>query len=248
MDRYAVIGNPIEHSLSPEIHQTFAKQTGRLMDYVRLLSAPEQFIPKVREFFASGGKGLNVTYPFKQQAFLLVAKYSERAAQAKAVNTLWRLPNGSLYGDNTDGIGLVRDISINRGMCLKNKTILILGAGGAVRGILGPLLAELPAQITVANRTLEKTQQLAQEFAIKIILGPNFFGSRDEKYDVIINCTPVPLRNHLVTSATELFYEINYQHVHDDGFGMLVEQAAESFWLWHGVRPNTVPLQVLRFK
>jgi shikimate dehydrogenase len=248
-DRYAVIGNPIEHSLSPVIHQAFAKQTQQMLTYERLLSSlspPDQFIVTVRQFMASGGKGLNVTHPFKEQAFALVEQYSKRAARAKAVNTILCQPDGSLYGDNTDGIGLVRDLTINQQYPLRGKHILLLGAGGAVRGVLGPLLDEQPAQITIANRTLEKAQQLAREFPIHACSWDKLDKMSKLSFDIIINGTTVLLRDHFImhreNGATQ-FYDMNYINS-CDGLGMLVEQAAESFFLWRGIRPNTQ--QVIR--
>jgi shikimate dehydrogenase len=259
-DRYAVIGNPIEHSLSPVIHEAFAKQTQQSLIYERCLSPLDQFIPTVRQFIALGGRGLNVTHPFKEQAWALVDKYSERAAQAKAVNTILCQPDGSLYGDNTDGVGLVRDLTVNLKWPVHDQRILVLGAGGAVRGVLGPLLAESPASITIANRTLEKVQKLAQEFPVLVC---SLDKISDLSFDVIINGTAMGFSDPSVLNIANNLkkgfyaYDMSYakqstpflQWAHhkgavatSDGFGMLVEQATESFFLWRGVRPDTQPI------
>ena len=192
MDRYGVFGNPIGHSKSPLIHRLFAEQSGELLSYEALLAPLEDFPGYAREFFASG-LGANVTVPFKEQAFALADSLSARAQRAGAVNTLKKLADGSLLGDNTDGAGLVRDLTVNAAVSLKGKRILLLGAGGAVRGVLEPLLAEQPAALVIANRTVAKAEQLAREFAD---LGPvvaSGYDWNDAPVDLIINGTSASL-------------------------------------------------------
>ncbi|WP_394180518.1 shikimate dehydrogenase [Marinomonas posidonica] len=258
MDQYAVVGNPIAHSKSPAIHAEFALQTKQSMQYTTLLGDDEGFEQQVRDFFQQGGKGLNVTVPFKERAYAMCDVLSQRAKQAGAVNTLLMAKNGDLFGDNTDGIGMVRDITINHKQSLKDKRILILGAGGAVRGVLEPVLDEQPASVTIANRTLAKAQQLADHFDCLA----SSFEALEGSFDVIINGTSAslsgqlpPLKDELVGQQTWC-YDMMYgkqrtvflQWAHElgaagaDGLGMLVGQAAEAFYLWRQTRPDTASL------
>ncbi|HUE92543.1 shikimate dehydrogenase [Pseudomonas sp.] len=263
MDRYGVFGNPIGHSKSPLIHGLFAAQTGEQLSYEALLAPLEDFPGFARSFFVAG-LGANVTVPFKEQAFALADSLSDRARRAGAVNTLKKLADGSLLGDNTDGAGLVRDLKVNAGFDFKGKCILLLGAGGAVRGVLEPLLAERPASLVIANRTVAKAEQLAREFAD---LGPvlaSGFDWIDASVDLIINGTSASLAGELPPIAASLIqpghtvcYDMMYakeptafnRWAFDqgaartlDGLGMLVEQAAEAFYLWRGVRPHSAPV------
>lgn len=261
-DQYAVIGNPIAHSLSPVIHARFAQDTGEALEYHKILAEPDDFTQVCSEFFNLKGKGMNVTVPFKQAALDLSNRLSPRAQAAGAVNTLIKHANGQIEGDNTDGAGLVRDLVRNHGLALSQMRILILGAGGAVRGVIAPLLEQRPQSLTIANRTVEKASQLAQRFAE---FGPvSGIGlnqtSEHAPYDLIINATSAGLSKENPELPAGLFaddacaYDMLYApHVTPflhwaseqgvkrchDGFGMLVEQAAESFYLWRGTRPET---------
>lgn len=263
-DRYAVFGNPVEHSLSPRIHSSFAAQTGQDMDYQRQLVALERFEPAAREFFAAGGCGLNITVPFKLDAYSFASQLSKRARQAGAVNTLLRQRDGTVLGDNTDGVGLVRDISNNLGWPLQGRRILILGAGGAVRGVLAPLLAQHPAELVIANRTVAKAQQLARGFsALGPISGLGYDQLPATGFDLVINATSASLSGNMLELPRSVFapgasaYDLVYgaeptvfmRWASDceivevaDGLGMLVEQAAESFHLWRSVMPATASL------
>jgi shikimate dehydrogenase len=264
IDRYAVIGNPIAHSKSPQIHQAFAEQTGQHLEYTRLLGEPGQFDQQVQAFMARGGKGLNVTVPFKEEAWQLMDELSPRAESARAVNTIILLADGQLRGDNTDGIGLVRDLCDNQGVKLQGARILLLGAGGAARGVLRPLLEATPAQVIIANRTASKAEQLAADLAI---LGPiegcGFGGLAGRQFDLIVNATAAGLSNKVPDIPDGLLAEDGwcYDMMYGDrptafmtwgkqqgaarcmdGLGMLVEQAAEAFYLWRGVHPDTGPV------
>lgn len=262
IDQYAVVGNPISHSRSPLIHQMFAQQCGEQLDYVAKLVALDSFSADIRQFFADHGRGLNVTVPFKQQAWDIADQLSDSATLAGAVNTLW-LKNGAIRGDNTDGVGLVRDLIANNGYQLAGKKILILGAGGAVRGVLQPIIAQQPLSITIANRTLSKARQLAAIFADIYTLECCKYEQLESPYDLIINGTSASLNNELpplpdvVVSADSYLYDMMYGERPTvfnqwgknlgaknciDGLGMLVEQAAESFRLWRGVKPDTAPV------
>lgn len=265
MDRYGVFGNPVAHSRSPLIHQLFARQTGQLLSYEALLAPLDDFSGFARNFFATGGMGANVTVPFKEQAFQLADQFSPRARRAGAVNTLKKLESGALLGDNTDGAGLVRDLVLNAGISLRGLRILLLGAGGAVRGVLEPLLAEHPAALVIANRTVEKAEKLAGEFADLGPLVASGYDWLDEPVDLIINGTSASLGGELPPLATSLIdpghtccYDMMYgaeptafnrwasqqgARLTLDGLGMLVEQAAEAFYLWRGVRPQTAPVR-----
>ncbi|NMX89597.1 MULTISPECIES: shikimate dehydrogenase [unclassified Pseudomonas] len=263
MDRYVVFGNPIGHSKSPLIHRLFAEQTGEALDYSTLLAPLEDFTGCAREFFLHG-RGANVTVPFKEEAYRLANALTERAQRAGAVNTLSKLADGSLLGDNTDGAGLVRDLSVNAGLSLAGKRILLLGAGGAVRGALEPLLAQQPASLIIANRTVEKAELLAELFDDLGPVSASGFDWLSEPVDLIINATSAslsgdvpPIASSLIEPGKTFCYDMMYakeptafcrwatEHgaaVAMDGLGMLVEQAAEAFYLWRGVRPDSAPV------
>lgn len=270
MQRYAVFGNPVAHSQSPFIHSQFAAQTGLSLTYEALLAPLDDFASSLQTFFAEGGNGANVTVPFKEQAFTLANELSERARRAGAVNTLIKLDNGQIRGDNTDGAGLVNDL-LEHGITLTGQRILLLGAGGAVRGALEPLLAQKPAEVCIANRTVERAEQLAREFAD---LGPVVAAGYDwidAPADLIINGTSAslqgelpPLASSLVKAGHTACYDMMYgknttafnQWAQSlgaartlDGLGMLVGQAAEAFYIWTGQRPDTTSvIQALRQK
>jgi len=315
-DRYAVIGNPIAHSKSPTIHAAFAAQTGEPIEYGRILGDRDDFAGDVRRFIAEGGRGLNVTVPFKTDAFELLDALSEQARAAGAVNTLIVRDGGLLRGDNTDGIGLLRDLTQNHGFEIAGKRLLLLGAGGAARGVLRPLLEAEPAALLIANRTAEKAEALAAQFA-DLRLAASTSTSTDQsatpdassnktdglsghlsasssarpavafkapppaqqqgtaiggcglealsgqRFDLIINATSSGLDGRVPKIPDDCLaeggwiYDMLYAHELTpfcrwgqsqgaarvlDGLGMLVEQAAESFWLWRGVRPQTTPV------
>ncbi|MBB2494315.1 shikimate dehydrogenase [Aquipseudomonas ullengensis] len=263
MDRYGVFGNPIGHSKSPLIHRLFAEQTGQDLSYEALLAPLDDFSGFARAFFAEG-QGGNVTVPFKEQAYQLVDELSERARRAGAVNTLKKLDDGRLLGDNTDGAGLVRDLTVNAGLDLSGQRILLLGAGGAVRGVLEPILAHNPHALVIANRTVEKAEQLAHEFADLGPLAAAGFDWLSEPVDLIINGTSAslagelpPIDASLIQPGHTVCYDMMYGKEATafnrwaaeqgaarclDGLGMLVEQAAEAFQLWRGVRPDSAPV------
>jgi shikimate dehydrogenase len=254
------MGNPIAHSKSPLIHAAFARQTGEQLEYTALLVEPGSFPARVQGFFEQGGKGLNITVPFKQEAWELATVKSPSATLAGAVNTLLQDHNGVLQGHNTDGVGLVRDILQNHGGVLAGKSILILGAGGATRGILLPLLQQQPARICIANRTVAKAKQLVEVFVGHGALDAcGYEELAGQSFDWVINATSASLQGELPPLPPQLLtsgawcYDLMYgaqptifcrwaqQHGAKalDGLGMLVEQAAESFWIWRGVRPAT---------
>lgn len=258
-DRYAVIGNPIEHSKSPLIHAQFAQQSGQDMVYERVLGNLDDFAGDVRAFAEAGGRGLNVTVPFKEQAFALADELSERAQRAGAVNTLV-LEEGKVRGDNTDGVGLVRDLGCNHSFNFVGSRILLLGAGGASRGVLHPLLEENPASITIANRTASKAHDLAALADSGKVSGCGLDELAGRQFDLIINGTAAGLKGEVppipddclasggwtydMMYSTEPTAFVRWGRAHDagkalDGLGMLVEQAAESFRLWRGVMPDT---------
>ena len=263
MDRYGVFGNPIGHSKSPLIHRLFAAQTGEALSYEPLLAPLDDFAGFARAFFADGLGG-NVTVPFKEEAFRLADELSERARRAGAVNTLKKLDDGRLLGDNTDGAGLVRDLTVNAGLDLNDARILLLGAGGAVRGVLEPLLGQSPQALVIANRTVAKAEQLAHEFASLGPVAASGFDWLSEPVDLIINGTSAslagelpPLDPSLIRPGHTVCYDMMYgkeptafnrwaaEHGAAqclDGLGMLVEQAAEAFFLWRGVRPDSAPV------
>ena len=260
IDQYAVIGNPISHSKSPLIHEMFAKQTDQNLRYVALLGEAGQLEKEVEKFKSENGKGMNVTVPFKQDAWALVEKRNKHAEKAGAVNTIIIQESGSLVGDNTDGIGLVSDLINNLSFDLKNKNILILGAGGAVRGVLGPILAQQPNSLVVANRTKSKADDLAELFSDEGNISSEAFSRLEGMpFDLIINGTaaslsgdvpPIPESIVKGTACYDMMYSAQDTAFMSwakkcgatdvwDGLGMLVEQAAESFYLWRNVRPDT---------
>jgi shikimate dehydrogenase len=263
-DQYAVMGNPIAHSQSPRIHTLFAIQTGQFMEYRAIRVQPNHFTEAVDTFRAEGGKGLNITVPFKQNAWIYADILSPRAERARAVNTLVFQESGSAFGENTDGIGLIRDLKKNHGFELKNKRILLLGAGGAAQGVLQPLLAEQPAKLVIANRTPSKAMEMALLFAdLGRLSGCAFPELEGSSFDLIINATTASLQGEVPSLPKGLLaeggwcYDLMYsaeptafvrwshqQHAQRalDGLGMLVEQAAESFFLWRGIRPDTRPV------
>lgn len=264
IDKYAVIGNPIEHSKSPEIHAAFAKQTGERISYTRLLGSLGDFAGDVHRFLATGGRGLNVTVPFKEDAWRLADELSERAQTAGAVNTLMLLEDNRLRGENTDGVGLVRDLRVNQGYEFRNKRLLILGAGGAVRGVVRPLLEAHPKRLIIANRTAAKAYALAQGLmAYGQAAGCGLEELVGMQFDLIINGTAAGLGGAIPEIPDQILakggwcYDMMYgkeetafqcwgrQHQAAralDGLGMLVEQAAESFRLWRGILPETAPV------
>ena len=259
-DLYAVFGNPIAHSKSPLIHAAFAATTSQAMRYEARLAAVDGFKQAISDFVAAGGKGANVTVPFKEEAFRLSTQLSERAARAGAVNTL-AFKGGEIFGDNTDGAGLVRDITVNLGCTLAGKRILLLGAGGASRGVIAPLLAARPAALFIANRTAAKAELLADAFAdMAPVDAGNFDKTAGKCFDVVINATSASLSGEAVPLPSGVFapgalaYDMMYgkgetpflQIAREqgaarcaDGLGMLVEQAAEAFFVWRGLRPLT---------
>ena len=264
-DKYAVFGNPIDHSKSPDIHRQFAEQTGQFLSYEKQLVDPQGFEAAADAFFAAGGKGLNITVPFKQDAYAYVARTTPRARRAGAVNTLSKEADGTILGDTTDGVGLVTDIKHNLGWQIRHKKVLILGAGGAVRGVLEPLLEEQPQHIIIANRTVDKALKLAKGFAeFGYLLGCGFDMLDEQQFDVIINGTSASLQGELPPLPDSLINADGSTVCYDmlygaeptpfmqwaavrgakvsDGLGMLVGQAAESFALWRGVRPETAPV------
>lgn len=264
VDRYAVMGNPIAHSKSPFIHARFAEQTGQHLRYDTLLVERDGFAAAVAAFHADGGRGLNVTVPFKQEAWLLAARRSPRAERAGAVNTLWWDAADILHGDTTDGVGLVRDLCDNHGLTLADKRILLVGAGGAARGVLEPLLQLRPRELVVANRTAHKAEELAAVFSeLGSVKGCGFDALQAQSFDLVINATAAGLGDAVPRIPETVFatggwaYDMMYaseptafvrwSHAHGaaqarDGLGMLVEQAAEAFWIWRGVRPLTGPV------
>jgi shikimate dehydrogenase len=263
-DRYAVMGNPIAHSLSPRIHYLFAQQTGQSLTYDALLVEHGGFPQAVTAFREAGGKGLNVTVPFKQEAYALSDEISSRARRAGAVNTISIDNAGMLFGDNTDGVGLVRDLTGNLKLTLTGKQILLIGAGGAARGVLEPLLAQRPLRLLIGNRTPERAKQLAASFAdLGNVKGCGFEALATYSFDIVINATSAGLQGRVpnlpdsVIGPHSWCYDMMYgakptafvRHAQQcgakhsfDGLGMLVEQAAESFLIWRGVLPDTQPV------
>ncbi|HEV3011419.1 MAG TPA: shikimate dehydrogenase [Burkholderiales bacterium] len=255
-DRYALIGNPVAHSKSPAIHAEFARATGQDIDYGLIEAPHDAFAQAVERWRLSGGKGLNVTLPFKHEAFRLCARLTDRARLAQAVNTM-RFDDS--FGDNTDGIGLIRDIGDNLGLSLNGRAVVLLGAGGAAQGVVGALLEAGVARLVIANRTVSKAQALAARFSAASAC--SYDALARQRFDIVINATSAgltgaapPLPEGLLSKST-LAYEMVYGRETPflaaarragapacDGLGMLVEQAAESFFLWRGVRPATRPV------
>lgn len=263
MDRYAVVGNPVKHSLSPKIHTLFAEQLDDSISYVALEAPIGEFSAFAAALHSEGYSGLNVTVPFKEQAWQLAQDRSEKAVTARAVNTLIRTDSG-WRGDNTDGVGLYRDLTSNLGLSLRGLNILILGAGGAVRGVLQPLLEAEPARIHIANRTASKAAELAEDFKrCGKVTGGGLDVVTAHPFDLIINGTAASLQGEVpaipddLLSAGGVCYDMMYaakptafvkwgnDHgagISHDGLGMLVEQAAEAYFLWRGKRPDTAPV------
>ena len=262
-ERYAVMGHPIAHSKSPFIHRRFAAQSGEAIAYDALLVEPGEFRDAVEDFRAGGGRGLNVTIPFKEEAFALASRCSDRARRAGAVNTLW-FEGTVVCGDNTDGFGLVRDLTRNLAVRIEARSVLLLGAGGAARGVLGPLLDERPQRLVIANRTASRAVELAGRFAQQGPVSAAAFDTlRAGGFDVVVNATAASLAGDLpplprnTLRAGGVAYDTAYAvhrtpfvewgrregaAVATDGLGMLVEQAAESFRLWRGTEPYTGPV------
>ena len=265
LDRYAVVGNPVAHSLSPRIHAEFAGQTGQAMSYEAIEIATDGFAAGIAALQQQGYRGVNVTVPFKREAWELCDELSARARIAGAVNTLVLQADGAIHGDNTDGVGLVRDLTHNLKINIPGQNLLLLGAGGAVRGVLEPLLALSPAQLTIANRSVDKARALARDFEsfgkIEVLAYDQL---KPEGYHLIINATAAGLSNQLppISAAAldrggvcyDMMYNLNAptafvewsieQGVQQsyDGLGMLIEQAAEAFRIWRGMRPDTSQL------
>ena len=260
-DKYAVFGNPIKHSKSPLIHGIFAEQCTQHMQYRAVRVELDGFALAAQRFFDSGGAGLNITVPFKQDAFKFAHRLSDRAMRAGAVNTLSRAQDGAFEGDNTDGIGLVRDMIANLGWAVQGLRVLVLGAGGAARGVMEPLLRERPRELLVVNRTAARASQLATEFSdIAPLQGGAYDLIAARQFDLIINATSAGLTGEMPELPSSLLTERSccYDMVYGaeptpfvrwsahhaawavaDGLGMLVEQAAQSFYIWRGVRPET---------
>ncbi|RJG50670.1 shikimate dehydrogenase [Motilimonas pumila] len=258
MDRYAVFGNPISHSKSPFIHTLFAHQTREDISYEAIAAPIDDFQGALNQFLASGGKGCNITVPFKEQAFAAAQKLTPRAELAGAVNTLKLTDDGVLLGDNTDGAGLVQDLK-NHHVPLEGSRILLIGAGGAARGVTGPLLAEQPTELVIVNRTVSKAEHLAELFAPHGNVSAQPFSELSGPFDLIINSTSASLSGELPPISAELVrpetavYDMMYgsgttvfnqwakeqgARMIIDGLGMLVGQAAESFAVWRGIRPG----------
>ncbi|MDH4039625.1 MAG: shikimate dehydrogenase [Gammaproteobacteria bacterium] len=264
IDRYAVFGNPIKQSKSPAIHAAFAAQCGQQLQYRAVLVELDGFVRAARKFFDEAGAGLNVTVPFKQEAFEFADRLTDRARRAGAVNTLTRCADGGIEGDNTDGIGLVRDMIANLGWAVQGLRVLVLGAGGAARGVLEPLLREKPKELLIVNRTPARARQLAAEFAdIGPVEGGGYALVGDRSFDLVINATSAGLSGEMpdlpgtVLTERSCCYDMVYgaqptvfmrwaaHHAAwavADGLGMLVEQAAQSFYIWRRVRPETGPV------
>ena len=264
IDRYGVMGYPVSHSRSPVIHRLFALQTGQDLQYELLQVPPEKLGSALKQFERTGGKGLNVTMPHKSEVVKFVDRLSQRAESAGAVNTL-TFEAGLIHGDNTDGVGLLRDLRSNLGLAIEGSNILILGAGGATRGVVRPLLEAGATSVMIANRTLSKAEKLVEWFSA---FGPVYACSFDDvprtvHYEIVINATSAGLKGQAppypdgAVTGTTFCYDLSYgltptpfsqwaskhgaaQSVM--GWGMLVEQAAESFYQWRGVRPDTGPV------
>jgi shikimate dehydrogenase len=262
-DRYGLVGHPVEHSRSPLIHTVFARQTGQHLTYELLDCEPKGFETAVRGFGAAGGKGLNVTVPHKEAAFALCDEKSDAALAAGAVNTII-IDGGKLRGENTDGLGFIRDVMVNQRQGLAGSRVILLGAGGAARGIVGPLLAERPAELVIANRSKDRADQVVAQFG-GATLRACAFDELDKltPFDLLVNATSAGLKGEAppfppsLVDAKSFCYDLVYSSndtpfvtwakSHSarravQGWGMLVEQAAESFLIWRGVRPDTKPL------
>jgi len=264
VDNYCVMGNPVAHSKSPQIHTAFAAQTGQRLYYQAIFVEEGGFSAALDKFQRLGGKGLNITVPFKEDAWKACQHRTRRAERAHAVNTLWFNGDGQRHGDTTDGIGLMRDLTVNHGIKITGQDVLILGAGGAVRGILDPLFDEQPAHVVIANRTLSRAEQLAGVFFDRgDINACSYAALKGKRFHVVINGTSASLQGEVpplpggILADSACCYDLMYATADTvfitwaksqcaakalDGIGMLVEQAAESFYLWRGVRPDTKPV------
>jgi shikimate dehydrogenase len=264
MDRYAVMGNPVAHSKSPRIHSLFARQTGQQLQYEAIRVESGKLAAAVGDFLAAGGKGLNITVPLKEEAWSLASARSNRAERAGAVNTLVLEQSGKHFGDTTDGAGLLRDLLHNHGSTLQQKRLLLVGAGGAARGVIEPLLLEKPSLLVIANRTAEKAVELARLFCdLGHTEGCGLDDVAGQSFNLIINATAASLAGQVpalpdsVVTPDCWCYDMMYADIPTafmdwarqrgaarcmDGLGMLVEQAAEAFFLWRGVRPDTRPV------
>lgn len=262
-DKYAVVGYPVAHSWSPFIHGLFAKQVGHSITYSRLEVPPEALNDAVVEFFAADGQGLNITLPHKQAACLIARQRTPRAEMAGAVNTL-ALRSDGVFGDNTDGAGLIADLTRNLSLELRGTRVLLLGAGGAARGVLGPLLEADPEYLEIANRNEERAVELAREYStLGAVHGCGFDSITPSTFDLVLNATSASLQDTIppippgVIGPTTLCYDMAYGKGDtaftrwsksagagraETGWGMLVEQAAESFLVWRGVKPDTAPV------
>ncbi len=263
-DQYGVVGHPVAHSLSPFIHAMFARQTGQSMSYRLFDFAPEELEQRIAAFFAAGGRGLNITLPYKVAAVACAGELTPRAQHAGAVNTLAMRQDGTILGDNTDGVGLTQDLCVNQRVVVTRRRVLIIGAGGAVRGVLAPLLALTPEVVVIANRTADRAKALAAAFAqMGSVQGVGFRYIAGGPYDVVINATSASLTGEIpdvpvaVIGPDTFCYDMAYGkgdtafvrwcvelgcRAAASGWGMLVEQAAESFRVWRGVRPLTGPV------
>lgn len=261
IDNYCVVGNPVAHSKSPQIHTAFAKQTRQNIFYQAVLVEEGKFNETLKEFQAQGGKGMNITVPFKGDAWEIADSRSSKAERAQAVNTFSFNDDGNIIGDNTDGVGLVRDLVSNHNISIKDKNILILGAGGAVRGVLEPLLDKMPGRVVIANRTVNRAKELVDIFSdIEELSACGFDELTGNNFDIIINGTSASLQGEIPplpekflndnTCCYDMMYSVSdtpfvsWAKAHGaykalDGLGMLVEQAAESFFIWRGIRPET---------
>lgn len=262
-DRYAVMGNPVSHSKSPYIHNAFAKQTKQKLAYEAILVEPENFTEAVMAFEEGKGKGLNITVPFKQAAWEIANDLSDRAKLARAVNTL-KFEDGMIFGDNTDGAGFMRDVEVNLGIKVQDKRVCVMGAGGAARGLLAPLLTAHPQLLFVANRHVDRAHQLHEQFLrLGALVAGDYADLSGQVFDIVINATSSSLAHELPPLPKNMFapgslaYDLMYgssdtpflafareqgAFLCADGTGMLVEQAAESFLLWRGIRPETQKL------
>ena len=269
MNSYGVVGNPIQHSLSPLIHHLFAEQTNQTLCYQRILAPRNRLEYVLNQFQAQGGKGLNITLPFKQQAFQLVDRLSERACFTSSINTIRFNEDGSRFGDNTDGVGLIRDLALHHDLSLTNKRILLLGAGGAVRGVLHAILQEQPEEVVIVNRTESKAIELVKTVTVcSRVRICALHALKELRFDVVINGTSASLMGDVIrlpkTCLQNAFcYEMVYGKGEtpflraavdagaaycSDGLGMLIEQAAESFFIWHGIKPDTLPVYCRLFE
>lgn len=264
MKHFAVIGNPIEHSLSPQIHHIFAEQTGVTIQYDKIKTTEDKFSEAILDFFKDpNGKGLNITLPFKERAYTLAKTHTPRCIKAGAANTLW-MHQDQLVADNTDGVGFIRDVSQH--IEIQHKKVLLLGAGGATRGILGELFKANPASVMLSNRTMSKAQTIKEKFP-KLLLSA--LETLSHEYDIIINATSSSLNDTALPLSGSILanhpfcYDLSYSLKHPtsfvrwakhygapaiDGLGMLIEQAAEAFYIWHGVMPDTKPVKQLLFE